>query len=65
MACFPAGLLAHQGGWDEILFVAAPLVVLAALLGLANRRANATLKDGAAPDPDVADADDDESGDRG
>jgi predicted MFS family arabinose efflux permease len=38
-----AALLAHQGGWDEILFVAAPLVVLAALLALANRRADAAL----------------------
>jgi hypothetical protein len=44
-----AGLLAHQGGWDEILFVAAPLVVLIALLGLANRRANAALQE---EDPD-------------
>lgn len=42
-------LLAHQGGWDEILFVAAPLVVLAALLALANRRANAALRE---EDPD-------------
>ena len=40
-----AWLLAHQGGWDEILFVAAPLVVLAALLAVANRRADATLGD--------------------
>ncbi len=34
-------LIAHQGGWDEALFVAAPLVVIAALLVVANRRANA------------------------
>lgn len=33
-------LLAHQGGWDEILLVAAPLALLAALLFLANRRAS-------------------------
>lgn len=31
-------LLAHQGGWDEILFVLAPLVLFAALLVLARRR---------------------------
>ncbi|MDE0614518.1 MAG: hypothetical protein OXI32_08910 [bacterium] len=35
-----AELLAHQGGWDEILMVAAPLVLLAGLLFLANRRAS-------------------------
>jgi hypothetical protein len=32
-------LVAHQGGWDEILFVAVPIAVFAALLALANRRA--------------------------
>lgn len=57
MAWFPAGVLAHQGGWDEVLFVAAPLVVLASLLGLANRRADAALSDGAAADPDGPDPD--------
>lgn len=35
--------LAHQGGWDEILMVAGPLLVFAAVLVLANRRANAKL----------------------
>ena len=33
-------MLAHQGGWDEILLVAAPLALLAWLLVLANRRAS-------------------------
>ncbi len=42
-------LLAHQGGWDEILMVAGPLVVVGGLLVLANRRAKAHL---AASDPD-------------
>lgn len=32
-------LLAHQGGWDEILLVAGPVAILAGLLWLANRRA--------------------------
>jgi hypothetical protein len=32
-------LLAHQGGWDEIGLVAAPLAVVAALLWVADRRA--------------------------
>lgn len=34
--------LAHQGGWDEIGLVAVPIVIFAALLWVANRRANAT-----------------------
>ena len=33
-------VLAHQGGWDEALFVLAPLVVIGLLLWMANRRAN-------------------------
>jgi cyanate permease len=32
-------LLAHQGGWDEALFVLAPVGFFAFLLWLANRRA--------------------------
>jgi hypothetical protein len=31
-------MLAHQGGWDEILLVAGPIVVIASLLRLAKRR---------------------------
>ena len=34
-----ATVLAHQGGWDEALFVAVPMVVLVGLLALAQRRA--------------------------
>jgi hypothetical protein len=32
--------LAHQGGWDEALFVAVPVVVFGILLAVANHRAN-------------------------
>jgi len=32
-------LLAHQGGWDEILLVIVPILIFAALLGIADRRA--------------------------
>jgi cyanate permease len=32
-------LLAHQGGWDEALFVLVPVGIFAVLLWLANRRA--------------------------
>lgn len=37
-AGIPAALLAHQGGWDEILLVAAPIAVVGGLLWLARRR---------------------------
>jgi hypothetical protein len=33
-------LFAHQGGWDEILFVAVPIAIFAGLLAVANRRAS-------------------------
>jgi|JI9StandDraft_1071089.scaffolds.fasta_scaffold195060_1 hypothetical protein len=32
-------LLAHQGGWDEMLMVVVPVGVFAALLYVANKRA--------------------------
>lgn len=31
-------MLAHQGGWDEILLVAGPILVVAFLLAVATRR---------------------------
>jgi hypothetical protein len=37
-AGIPAGLLAHQGGWDEILLVVGPMALVAGLLWLAKRR---------------------------
>lgn len=33
-------LFAHQGGWDEVLFVLVPILIFAALLAIANRRAS-------------------------
>lgn len=36
-----AQIVAHQGGWDEILWIAGPLLIVGGLLWLANRRANA------------------------
>jgi hypothetical protein len=36
-----AVLLAHQGGWDEILMVLVPIVIFGVLLVVANRRAGA------------------------
>jgi hypothetical protein len=32
-------MLAHQGGWDEILLVLAPILVIAGLVKLVHRRA--------------------------
>ncbi len=36
-------LFAHQGGWDEVLLVVAPLALIGGLLWLANRRVSAQL----------------------
>jgi hypothetical protein len=38
------GILAHQGGWDEILLISGPMVVIAGLLILAKRRVDASVK---------------------
>jgi hypothetical protein len=38
-------VLAHQGGWDEMLFVAVPLGLFAFLLYMANRKAQHNLDD--------------------
>jgi hypothetical protein len=43
-------VLAHQGGWDEVLFVLLPIALFAGLLAIANRRATrAQVKEN--PDP--------------
>lgn len=36
---FTAVVLAHQGGWDEALMVAAPIALFVILLRVANARA--------------------------
>ena len=49
-------ILGHQGGWDEALFVLAPLVVIGLLLLLANRRADArNREDGTREDQESTD----------
>jgi len=35
---FPHVILAHQGGWDEILWVLVPIAIMVWLLGVAQRR---------------------------
>jgi hypothetical protein len=34
-------LVAHQGGWDEVLLVAGPIVIIIAVLAVAKRRVDA------------------------
>ena len=46
-----AWLLAHQGGWDEILLVAGPIVVIAGLLLVVKRRVDAQLPPSCDDDP--------------
>lgn len=53
-------LLAHQGGWDEMLLVATPIAIFAGLLWLANRRANRVV---AARQAEARSGDDDASND--
>ncbi len=48
-------VLAHQGGWDELLMVAVPLVLVAILLVVANRRASQELARQQAAEGDVTD----------
>ena len=40
-----AALLAHAGGWDEILMVAGPLLVIGFALFVADRRARTRHRD--------------------
>jgi hypothetical protein len=37
-AGIPAVIVAHQGGWDEMLLVIGPIAIVAGLLWLARRR---------------------------
>jgi hypothetical protein len=36
-----AGLVAHQGGWDEVLLVGIPILLIIGLLVVAKRRVDA------------------------
>jgi hypothetical protein len=44
-------LFAHQGGWDEALFVLLPLAIFGFLLSRAKRRAERETADEHPPDP--------------
>jgi len=56
-----AVILAHQGGWDEMLLVATPIALLAGVLWLANRRAGRMQAERADQGTVTDDADDAES----
>lgn len=45
-------LLAHQGGWDEVLLVGGPILIIAGLLRVAKRRVDAAASVRGRPDPD-------------
>ena len=40
-------IFAHQGGWDEMLMVAVPIALFVGLLALANKRAEAKVREDA------------------
>jgi hypothetical protein len=44
-------LVAHQGGWDELLFVLLPIALFAVLLAVANRRATREQAEREHPEP--------------
>jgi hypothetical protein len=48
--CF--AIVAHQGGWDGILLVGVPIVVIIAVLAIAKRRVDSL--DNAPPSDDTA-----------
>ena len=49
----PAAVLAHQGGWDEILLVAGPIAVVTGLLVVAHRRVRRRHPDLGAESPGI------------
>jgi len=52
-----AVLLAHQGGWDEVLLVLLPIALFAFLLYVANKRAERLVDDDAEADADGPESD--------
>lgn len=44
-------LLAHQGGWDEILLIGGPILIIMALIRLAKRRLDNVGVIAGPPDP--------------
>ena len=44
------GLLAHEGGWDEVLLVGGPILLIVGLLAIAKRRVDAQVAQRDGPD---------------
>lgn len=38
-----AAIVAHQGGWDEVMLIGGPILVIAGLLFLAKKRVDSAL----------------------
>jgi hypothetical protein len=38
-------IVAHQGGWDEVLLIGGPIIIIAGLLILAKKRVDSALPD--------------------
>jgi hypothetical protein len=38
-------IVAHQGGWDEVMLIGGPIIVIAGLLILAKKRVDSALPD--------------------
>jgi cyanate permease len=53
VAGIPAAILAHQGGWDEMLLVLGPIALVAGLLWLARRRVTRATEDADDAHPSV------------
>jgi hypothetical protein len=51
-----AALLAHEGGWDEILLVGAPILLIIGLLAIAKRRVDAQVAEHDARDDQHVDS---------
>lgn len=51
VAVITSAILAHQGGWDEILMVAGPVLLLWLILRMANKRAHRMLDATTADNP--------------
>ena len=48
-------VLAHQGGWDELLLIAVPIVIVIGLLAIVKRRVERAAQGAnAAPEPSIS-----------
>ena len=50
-------LLAHQGGWDEVLMIGGPILIIVALLRVAKRRVDNAASTASTPPSSRSDPD--------